>query len=454
MLKIRFDSIGILRIGAVAKVHPEVLEFANLAGVAKTTVEELKDAYGKQIVATTCLGINHPIFNQRTFDYCIVDEASQITLPVCLGPIRMAKTFILVGDHYQLPPLVQNKEAQQGGLDISLFKLLSDAHPSSVVNLEHQYRMCADIMSLSNNLIYNGRLKCGTSDVANRSITIPNMEALSAHHHTPATLPASQRTFCPSHVSGNCWIRNLIDPAIKVVFVNTDPLGPASREIARGSRITNPCEVALTTQLVSALMTVGVVPTDIGVITLYRSQLALLRQSLRSKPITNFNASERSGAVEMHTADKFQGRDKEVVVLSLVRSNDSGQIGDLLKDWRRVNVALTRARTKLVICGSWETMSKGSELLRKFCGIVQEQGWRMDLREGDLGGHYFEDSVTQCSAPRNAVDPVRQEISPGKKGVGNKNRMAKSPMKRQGIEARALLGSRPVMRDIMNDALG
>ena len=127
------------------------------------------------MVATTCLGVNHAVFNERTFDYCIVDEASQITLPVCLGPIRTAKTFVLVGDHNQLPPLVQNVEARKGGLDISLFKLLSDKHPQSVVNLEHQYRMCEEIMTLSNTLIYDGLLKCGNQAVAKRALTVPNM---------------------------------------------------------------------------------------------------------------------------------------------------------------------------------------------------------------------------------------------------------------------------------------
>src|SRR5204862_8206790 len=69
------------------------------------------------------------IFNKRKFDYCIVDEASQITLPVCLGPLRYAERFVLVGDHFQLPPLVRNLEAQKGGLDLSLFRLLSERHP-------------------------------------------------------------------------------------------------------------------------------------------------------------------------------------------------------------------------------------------------------------------------------------------------------------------------------------
>ena len=449
LLKLRNDGIGIFRVGAIAKVHPEVQEFADLAGKPIKTIEDLKRCYTQPIVATTCLGINHAIFNQRVFDYCIVDEASQITLPVCIGPIRMARTFILVGDHYQLPPLVQNQEAQEGGLDVSLFKTLSDNHPSSVVNLEHQYRMCEEIMTLSNTLIYDGRLKCGTPAVANRSIVVPNMDALKLHHHNPLSiLSADPKKVCPGPTRGSCWLRDLLDPSVKAYFVNTDPLLPLSREaLETGSRITNPCEANLTTQLVESLITAGIAPTDIGVITLYRSQLALIKLSLR----------HRSG-VEMHTADKFQGRDKEVVVLSLVRSNEDQNVGDLLKDWRRVNVALTRARTKLLVLGSKSTLV-GNGLLRDFVALMQGKGWWYDLPLAATEGHVFEDVQTQISGKGSAH--MKAEVDNGKPktkverqalGQGKENRMGrKIPAKQAKLDVNALLGKRPVLRDIVND---
>ena len=450
LLKLRNDRIGIFRLGAIAKVHPEVQEFADLAGNPIKTIEDLKRCYTQPIVATTCLGINHAIFNQRVFDYCIVDEASQITLPVCVGPIRMAKTFILVGDHYQLPPLVQNKEAQEGGLDISLFKMLSDNHPSSVVNLEHQYRMCEEIMTLSNTLIYKGRLKCGTPAVANRSIVIPNMDTLGQHHHNQISiLSAYPKKVCPGPKQGSCWLRDLLGPSVKACFVNTDPLLPLSREaLESGVRITNPCEVNLTTQLVESLITTGVSPTDIGVITLYRSQLALIKQSLRHRP-----------GVEMHTADKFQGRDKEVVVLSLVRSNQDHNVGELLKDWRRVNVALTRARTKLLVLGSKSTLV-GNELLRDLVVLMEEKRWWYDLPIGACEGHVFEDIQTQISG-RGSAD-VNAEVNIGKAkakverkvlGEGKaKNIGRRVPAKQAKLDVNALMGKRPVLRDIVNDA--
>ncbi len=451
LLKLRNDGIGIFRLGAVAKVHPEVQDFADLAGRPIKTIEDLKRCYTQPIVATTCLGINHAIFNQRVFDYCIVDEASQITLPVCIGPIRMARTFILVGDHYQLPPLVQNQEAQEGGLDISLFKTLSDNHPSSVVNLEHQYRMCEEIMTLSNTLVYDGRLKCGTPAVANRSIAIPNIDALRSHHHKlHSIISADPKRVCLGPTRGSCWLRDLLDPSVKACFVNTDPLLPLSREaLENGLRITNPCEAHLATQLVECLITTGVAPTDIGIITLYRSQLALIKQSLR-----------HHSSVEMHTADKFQGRDKEVVILSLVRSNEDQNVGELLKDWRRVNVALTRARTKLLVLGSKGTLV-GNELLRDFIALMEGKSWWYDLPLGASESHIFEDLQTQVSS-RDGADFHAEVLHSGKPelkaarqalGEGKENRMGRRvPAKQAKLDVNVLIGKRPVLRDIVNDA--
>ena len=448
LLKLRKDKIGIFRLGSIAKVHPEVQEFVNLAGKSMKTIEELKECYLQPIVATTCLGINHPIFNQRVFDYCIVDEASQITLPVCLGPIRMARTFILVGDHYQLPPLVQNDEAKEGGLDISLFKMLSDNHPASVVNLEHQYRMCEDIMTLSNTLIYDGRLKCGTQAVANRTITIPNIDALKQHHHSPqSVLLVDSKKICANPTLGSCWLRDLLDPSVRACFINTDPLFPHSREVIEngGSRITNPSEATLTAQLVEALLTTSVLPTEIGVITLYRSQLALIKQSLR-----------HCSGVEMYTADKFQGRDKEVAVLSLVRSNENQTVGELLKDWRRVNVALTRARTKLLVLGSKSTLV-GNDLLKDLVNLMEDRGWWYDLPVGACEGHVFEDGSTQISA-RGSADSKgenKAHTRDQKRGLGEgkENKGARRlPAKQGKIDMNALLGKRAVLRDIVNGA--
>ncbi|KAJ5169535.1 Dna2/Cas4 domain of unknown function DUF83 [Penicillium coprophilum] len=466
LLKIRDDGIRVLRIGATAKIHPDVQEFADLAAVPKSTIEELKDSYEKpQVVATTCLGVNHSIFNQRIFDYCIVDEASQITLPVCLGPIRMARIFILVGDHYQLPPLVQNKAAQEGGLDVSLFKLLSDAQPASVVNLEHQYRMCEEIMLLSNTLIYSGRLKCGTPQVAAQSLVIPNINALEKFHVEDLTHASSQsqRQVCPGTSSGPCWLQDLLAPSAKTRLVNTDPIGPAALEIAQGNRVVNHMEVFLCSQLVEAFIACGIPARKIGVITFYRSQLSLLRQSLR----------RYTPDLEMHTTDKFQGRDKEVIILSCVRSNAENNVGELLRDWRRVNVAFTRAQTKLLVVGSRSTLRDGNELLCKYVRLVESKGWVYNLPSGAIDQHFFPSCTTQSQLMSPGGISTHGSAKDKSKGKNHPpSRSSREPLSPLGSRQAApglrkpcktgaklfngtnVVGNRPILRDIVNNLTG
>lgn len=450
LLKIKNDNIPILRLGAVGKVHPEVQSFADLGGVPKKTLAELEDSYiNSKVVATTCLGINQPIFNVRIFDYCIVDEASQITLPVCLGPIRMARTFVLVGDHFQLPPLVQNKEAQEGGLDISLFKLLSEAQPDSVVNLEHQYRMAEDIMTLSNELIYSGRLKCGTPTVAGRMLQIPSLEAgLAAHHHSASSLSTATTQTVICTLNSACWLRRSLSPQARCLFLNTDTLVTRAQDTVSGSRITNLAEAVLTTQLVTTLIRSGVSPRSIGVITFYRSQLALLRQELRAVV-----GSAASAELEMHTADKFQGRDKEVVVLSCVRSNDTHNVGDLLKDWRRVNVAVTRARSKLIIIGSKSTLGLSqNEVLEGLVKLMDGKGWIYDLPTNALGEHAFENASQTAAGPRREEQSTGSPKKRAPPDSASKEGPFRKPAKivRGSVDVEKLLEKRPVMRDIVN----
>jgi DNA replication ATP-dependent helicase Dna2 len=146
--------------------------------------------------------IHSPLFQRRRFDYCIVDEASQITLPTALGPLRFADKFVLVGDHFQLPPIVKNHDARKGGLDVSLFKLLSDKRPESVTSLTFQYRMNEDIMTLSNRLIYEGKLKCGNEEVAQQTLKLARTVK-----REPGTADAGTRC---GHQGGVCWIADLM----------------------------------------------------------------------------------------------------------------------------------------------------------------------------------------------------------------------------------------------------
>lgn len=498
LLKFKDSNIEVLRHGNISKIHPEVQKFADLTAKPKDTIEELQESWHRPlVVATTCLGLNHPLFTQRTFDVCIVDEASQVTLPTCLGPIRMAKTFVLVGDHYQLPPLVQNKEAAEGGLDVSLFRLLSERQPQAVVSLEHQYRMCADIMMLANDLIYDGRLKCGNDAVANRMLDLPDPDIVKKYHQPAATsgnapqLSALSR--CLSHELPKCHLGKILNPDVKVLFLNTDTLGQQARESLQGNRITNTAEVILTSQLAYLFLAAGIAPSELGIMTFYRSQLALLRQAFRS-PIVN------TSQIELHTADKFQGRDKEAVIVSCVRNNDNSEIGELLKDWRRINVAITRARSKIILIGSKSTLSASEGVLQGLIGICERQGWIHDLDPHALEAHFFPEMVgsqldtqlsptkpavpaitdalagTSSQQPRSSPDrkdgsllkgrgvprrmdaasTVRRPLAStnGNRGPGSSNNPAfKMPLKSGKVNPETVMKRKPVLRDVLNDLL-
>lgn len=426
LLKIRdiAPPNSILRLGVPAKINPLVQEFCLLASTPRKSIHEIDEAYmGCRIVATTCMGTNHALFSRRAFDACIVDEASQITLPTSLGPLLHARKFVLVGDHYQLPPLVQNKAALEGGLDVSLFRQLSEEYPEAVASLGRQYRMCEDIMSLSNALIYGGQLRCGSSIVARRSLQLPNWPVGLLTFHTPSAS-------CPGP-DGKCWLSHLTSPERKVIFASTDLLGASARETLTPShQITNILEATLTAQLTLAFLALGVPAKDIGIMTLYRSQLSLLRHTFR-------NYSIDSG-VEIDSADRFQGRDKEVIILSFVRSNEAGIVGELLKDWRRVNVALTRARSKLILLGSRKTLGH-NELLAKLLRLVDDRGWAVDLPKDADSLHDF-DQGSQASVPAPssktnrsptkgvlACSPSTARVLQASQSAGNR-----SPAKRSG----------------------
>ncbi|CAH1801027.1 unnamed protein product [Owenia fusiformis] len=141
LLKLVKCKVDFLRVGRVGRIHPDILPYAaeNLTQQF-TNVEDLKDFYSsKNIVATTCLGATHPIFGQRKFDVCIIDEASQVLQPTCFGPLFCSKKFVLVGDPQQLPPVVQNKASRELGMSESLFLRLDPTGATYELNL--QYRM-------------------------------------------------------------------------------------------------------------------------------------------------------------------------------------------------------------------------------------------------------------------------------------------------------------------------
>ncbi|XP_042315276.1 DNA replication ATP-dependent helicase/nuclease DNA2 isoform X2 [Sceloporus undulatus] len=327
LLKLARFKVGFLRLGRVQKIHPDIRKFTEeeiCRSNSIKTVADLEALYNSQpVVATTCMGTNHPIFARKRFDFCIVDEASQISQPICLGPLFYSLRFVLVGDHQQLPPLVQNAEARDLGMGESLFKRL-EKNENAVVQLTVQYRMNSKIMSLSNKLVYDGKLESGSERIAKAVIDLPNLKELKLEEE----------------YSSEIWLKETLDPNNPVCFLNTEKV-PAQEQTEKGG-VSNMTEAKLVLFLTSMFIKAGCKPSDIGVISPYRHQLKVITELMTSSCISK---------VEVNTVDKYQGRDKSIIIVSFVRSNTDGKLGELLKDWRRLNVAITRAKHKLVMLG-------------------------------------------------------------------------------------------------------
>uniref|UniRef100_A0A671QYG6 DNA replication ATP-dependent helicase/nuclease n=1 Tax=Sinocyclocheilus anshuiensis TaxID=1608454 RepID=A0A671QYG6_9TELE len=352
LLKLKRFKIGFLRLGRSQKVHHDILPFTEESCRAKgiQTLEELEQLYNKElIVATTCMGVKHPIFSRRRFDFCIVDEASQISQPVCLGPLFYAQRFVLVGDHQQLPPIVQNAEARTLGMDESLFKRL-EHHSDAVVQLNVQYRMNSAIMSLSNVLMYEGRLECGSERMASAVLQLPGR----AQVEKELDLFVCQPQY-------SAWVQAALEPNSPVCFLDTSEV-PAPETVEK-SGISNNTEAILVQAIVTLLLKAGCRASDIGVIAPYRQQL---------KAISSLLQGDAFKALEVNTVDKYQGRDKSVIIVSFVRSNPEGNLGELLQDWRRLNVAITRAKHKLLMLGSASTLRRYAPLEKLLCHLQQE----------------------------------------------------------------------------------
>lgn len=358
LLKLAKFKIGFLRLGQTQKVHPDIRKFTELEVCRSKSIKSLallEELYNNQlIVATTCMGINHPIFSRKIFDFCIVDEASQISQPICLGPLFFSRRFVLVGDHQQLPPLVLNREARDLGMSESLFKRL-EQNKNAVVQLTVQYRMNSKIMSLSNKLTYEGKLECGSDKVASAVINLPNFKDVKLELEFYADY------------SDTPWLLGVFEPNIPICFLNTDKV-PAPEQVEKCG-VSNIIEAKLIVFLTSIFIKAGCNPSDIGIIAPYRQQLKIINDLLAHSSV---------GMVEVNTVDKYQGRDKSIILVSFVRSNQDGALGELLKDWRRLNVALTRAKHKLILLGSAPSLNRYAPL-EKLLGHLNSEKLIVDL---------------------------------------------------------------------------
>ncbi|KAJ2689466.1 DNA replication endonuclease-helicase Dna2 [Coemansia spiralis] len=423
LLKLQERDIPMIRLGNRTKVHPKIVQYMP-SEVPYESVKQMDDYFRKApVVATTCLGVSHPLFTIRQFDYCIVDEASQITLPVCLGPLLESSKFVLVGDHHQLPPLVRNTVARDGGLGTSLFKRLCEAHPMAVVRLEYQYRMNTDIQRLANNLIYDGHLRCGLQTIANQQIHYTVDPAIAIQNLPPSETESQVQPGKAAAVDLS-WVVDVLDPARGAVFIDTDKLRGLESRSEGSDLVYNATEIRIIKVLTSVLQACGIEGRNVGMLSPYRTQLRQLEIEygirLETGDIPQSPAEDEAIAadqpkdtvayngIEMHTIDRYQGRDADVIVVSWVRSNSHQAIGELLRDWRRINVAITRARLKLIMVGSRSTLQRSPllaamlKILAANNGIVQVPSKGLAMAKSPL------ETRSSSSTSSEAGKPVAQ----------------------------------------------
>ena len=277
------------------------------------------------ICATTTF--NPDTLADRWFDLAVIDEACQSTEPGCWVPLLRSERVVLAGDHQQLPPTVLSSEAAQQGFAKSMMERQIELYGDDVAKmLTVQYRMHHQIMNFSSSQFYQNELKAHPSVVDH---TLHELEGIE-----------------PSEFSGQ--IMSFIDTAGAGWDEELEPNGLSKR---------NPNEANLVVKKVQALLDAGLPKKDIAVIAPYAAQVRLLRDLFAG------------GGPEVDTVDGFQGREKEAVVISLVRSNPQNEIG-FLADRRRMNVALTRARRKLIVIGDSSTLGI-DEFYREFFEYVE-----------------------------------------------------------------------------------
>ena len=268
-----------------------------------------------RVVCATLTGLDSELLGRRRFDLAVLDEACQSTEPASWLPLLRADRVVLAGDHCQLPPTVISNEAAEKGLAVSLMeRLVTRFGPRVARLLTVQYRMHAAIMGFSSAEFYDGELVADASVIAHRLCDLPGVRA--------EPLTESPVQFIDT--AGASYDEELEE----------DTESRFNRE-----------EAKLAAAKVRQLLDAGLVPSQVAVIAPYRAQVRLLRDLLADVP-----------GLEVDSVDGFQGREKEAVVISLVRSNAEGAIG-FLSDTRRTNVALTRARRKLLVIGDSATLS-------------------------------------------------------------------------------------------------
>ena len=303
-----------------------------------------------RVIACTLVGSAHRLLEGMKFGTLFIDEAAQALEAACWIPMRRASRVILAGDHCQLPPTVKSIAALRAGLGKTLMERIAENKPEVVTLLKIQYRMNEEIMRFSSDWFYGGQVE-SAPQIKYRSILDydhPITWIDTSNEENQITIEGEDAPEDSASTSSSSSAANQnSDLNFKEQFV-----GESYGRI-------NKAEAELTLLTLAEYFTkigkqrVLSESIDVGIISPYRAQVQYLKKLIKKYEF--FKPYRR--LISVNTVDGFQGQERDVILISLVRSNDEGQIG-FLKDLRRMNVAMTRARMKLIILGNKDTMTK------------------------------------------------------------------------------------------------
>jgi DNA replication ATP-dependent helicase Dna2 len=349
------NSDIITRLGIEEAVNSQIIPM-----LLKNKNFSYQDLLKAPIIASTTSTISKSIYDDLTFDIVIVDEATQMAEPYLLSAITKGKKFVLVGDDKQLPPLVQSYQANELGLGISLFERLKKKYSDANFLLGYQYRMNKELMEFSNKMYYEGKVQAANDKIGEQllwDILPPN-----------------------TNFSSETTINQLIlDPNQTLVYVGVSTIFDKKRRVNLG-------EIEVITGLVNILIKKGLDQNDLGIIAPFRGQVAEI-----SRALSNYQN------IVVDTIDRFQGSDKEVIILSLCTVVSP----NLLEDSRRFNVALTRAKKKMIIVGNIPTKEAIPQFRDLFSHIEKNHfvvfPHRKTFPKGDLPGVQSQKIVLEYS---------------------------------------------------------
>lgn len=303
-----------------------------------------------RVIACTLVGSAHHLLEGMKFGTLFIDEAAQALEAACWIPMKRASRVILAGDHCQLPPTVKSIAALRAGLGKTLMERIAENKPEVVTLLKIQYRMNDEIMRFSSDWFYGGKVE-SAPQIKYRSV-------LDYDH--PITWIDTSNEENQITIEGEDAPEDSASTASSVSAANQNSdLNFKEQFVGESFGRINKAEAELTLLTLAEYFTkigkqrVLEERIDVGIISPYRAQVQYLKKLIKKYEF--FKPYRR--LISVNTVDGFQGQERDVILISLVRSNDEGQIG-FLKDLRRMNVAITRARMKLIILGNKDTMTK------------------------------------------------------------------------------------------------